>query len=266
MKQRIDTESTSSSHKGLKGLFEKLLRRFKTGMHALLMIPVYFVGLAALGVCLTPGIALFRTTSELTSSSPAWIQNLSYGVCFATGYFLYGVSLIFVAPALKFAMRGKLKPWRGPYYSAEAIKWVCHNFLTYMVRYTFLELVTPSPLSVLFYKMMGMKVGRGAAINTTAISDPSLIELGEKATIGGSVTIIAHYGQAGYLVIAPVKIGARCTIGLRAIVMGGADIGDDVKILPNSVVLPKTVIPAGETWGGVPALKIDLKADSTKAA
>jgi serine acetyltransferase len=40
--------------------------------------------------------------------------------------------------------------------------------------------------------------------------------------------------------------------------MGGAQIGKGAKILPNSVVLPKTVIPAGETWGGVPAQKITV--------
>ena len=34
------------------------------------------------------------------------------------------------------------------------------------------------------------------------------------------------------------------------------EIGEKAKILPNSVVLPKTRIPAGETWGGVPAIRI----------
>jgi serine acetyltransferase len=105
---------------------------------------------------------------------------------------------------------------------------------------------------------MGMKIGRGVQLNTTNISDPSLIELGDKVTIGGSATIVAHYGQGGFLVIAPVKIGEGVTVGLKATIMGDVEIGEYAKILPNSVVLPKTRIPAGETWGGVPAVKIDL--------
>jgi acetyltransferase-like isoleucine patch superfamily enzyme len=71
------------------------------------------------------------------------------------------------------------------------------------------------------------------------------------------VTIVAHYGQGGFLVLAPVHIGDKATIGLRAVLMGGVVIGEGAKILPNSVVLPKTKIPAGETWGGVPAQRIN---------
>ena len=105
--------------------------------------------------------------------------------------------------------------------------------------------------------MMGMKIGKGTVINTTYISDPSMISLGEKVTLGGSVTIVGHYGQAGLLIISPVKIGNNCTIGLKCSVMGGATIGDNVKIMPHSVVMPKTTIPDGEIWGGVPAQKIE---------
>lgn len=256
MKKRIDLDTTESKHKGLVGFFERLLRRFKVGMHAFMMIPVYLIACSLLGLCLVPGITFFRTLSELTSQQNVFIQNFSYGFSIAFGYFLYGISMIIFCPVVNFLIRGKLKAWRGPYYSAEAFNWFLHNALTYMVRFTFLEFVTPSPLNILFYKWMGMKIGKGTVINTTWISDPSLIELGEKVTLGGSVTIVAHYGQAGLLVIAPVKIGNNCTIGLKSSVMGGVTIGDNAKILPHSVVMPKTVIPTGETWGGVPAVKI----------
>ena len=101
-----------------------------------------------------------------------------------------------------------------------------------------------------------MRIGKNCQINSTAISDPSLIELGDYVTIGGSATICAHYASGGFLVIAPVKIGSGATIGLRAIIMGGVEIGEKAKLLPNSVVLPKTKIPAGETWGGVPAIRL----------
>ena len=94
-------------------------------------------------------------------------------------------------------------------------------------------------------------------INTTNISDPGLITIEDGVTIGGSATIIAHYGVQGYLIIAPVLIRKNATIGLRAIVMGGVEIGERVKVLPNSVVLPKTIIPAGDTWAGVPAKRLE---------
>ena len=131
------------------------------------------------------------------------------------------------------------------------------------MRYTFAKFMTPTPLSVLFYKMMRMKIGRAVQINTTNISDPCMIELGDKVTIGGSATLIGHYGSAGFLVLAPVRIGNKVTIGLRAIIMGDVEIGNNVRILPNSVVMPKTRIPDGEIWGGIPAVCIrKAKTDS----
>lgn len=259
MRKKIDLETTSSEHSGLKGLFEKTLRKFKTLMHITTMTPLYFLGCLLMGLCFAPGIWTFRTIHQLIENQNQWIQNFGYGFAIAAAYFMYGFSLIFLAPLTNKILVGKLKEWRGPYYSFESVKWFIHNGLTYLVRFTFLEFATPSPLNILFYKMMGMTIGKGVTINSTWISDPSLIELSDKVTIGGSVTMVAHYGQGGLLVIAPIKIGVGCTIGLKATIMGGVVIGDGAKILPHSVLLPKTVVPPGETWGGVPAQKIELK-------
>lgn len=255
-KKTFDLDTVETKHSGLKGLFEKTLRRFKVAMHAVSMMPIYFFAAVILGVAMAPGVALFRSVSTLTASQPFWIQNFGYAISLALGYFAYGMLMIFLVPTVNFLIRGNLKPWRGPYYSAESLKWFVHNGLTYLLRYTFLEFATPSPLNILFYRMMGMKIGRGVTINSSWISDPSLIELGDKVTVGGSVTLVAHYGQGGLLVIAPVKIGSGVTLGIKSTIMGGVQIGDGAKIMPHSVVLPKTVIPAGETWGGVPAHKI----------
>lgn len=257
MGQRIDLDTTTSDRKGLIGIFETLLRRFRSIMHGVSMMPVYLLGCALLGSCFVPGVYLFRAAGEWTASDPTWLQNFVFGISLVAGYFLYGITLLFAAPMMNFILRANIQPWRGPYYSAESFKWFIHNAITYLPRFTFLEFVTPSPVSNLFYKMMGMKIGHGVVINTTWISDPSLISIGNKTTIGGSATIVAHYGQGGLLVIAPVSIGDRCTIGLKAVIMGGVQIGDGAKVLPLSVVMPNTVIPAGETWGGVPAAKIE---------
>jgi acetyltransferase-like isoleucine patch superfamily enzyme len=116
--------------------------------------------------------------------------------------------------------------------------------------------LTPSPFNIWFYRRLGMKIGKHCQVNSTHISDPSLISLGDRVTVGGSVTLVAHYGQGGFLILAPVVIEDQVTLGLKATVMGGVRIGRGAKVLPHSVILPKTQIPEGETWGGVPARKI----------
>jgi FkbH-like protein len=91
-----------------------------------------------------------------------------------------------------------------------------------------------------------------------AISDPDLTEIGEDALIGWSAEVIAHAfnprpdGTLAY-VSAPIKIGARATIGGSAYVSLGCVIGEGAVVEAKSYVEAFTVIPPGETWSGVPA-------------
>ena len=255
-KKLVDTDPQTTSHSGFIGLYELALRRFKTLVYLLTIMPLYCLGGIFIGVSLVPAIYLYNLVSLLVQDQSSLFQFFAKGLSIGMGFFSFGFCLIFVVPLANFIMRTKPRTFRGPYYSIDFLKWFIHNSLTYLVRYTFLEFITPTPFNLLFFKLMGMKIGRGTQINSSNISDPALIELGEFVTIGGSATLCAHYGMGGYLILAPVKIGNNVTIGLKASVMGGVEIGDGAKIMPHSVVLPKTKIPAGETWGGVPAVRI----------
>lgn len=258
-KQRRELETQKTSHSGLIGLFETVLRRYKTVTHALSTIPLFIMAVGVLTVCLTPSILLFQWLSEVSAQQHFAVKAAALALAVASGFFVYGFSLITVVPLLNFALRTNLRPWRGAYYSFGSLRWYIHNVLAYLVRYTFLEFITPTPFNIMYFRWMGMKIGVDVQLNTTNISDPSLIEIGDRATIGGSATIIAHYATAGFLIIAPTKIGRGATIGLKATIMGGAQIGEYAVIQPNSVVLPKTVVPAGEIWGGVPAQRIAVR-------
>lgn len=258
VEQNPDINEEKSSRRGIGGFFENALRKFQILVHILLVAPLYALGSLCVGLAIVPGVYLFSYLNEVSTGLIPFLRFWILGSAIGAGYFMYGFSLLFLVPALNLLFRAHLSSWRGPYYSLPAVKWYIHNGLTYLMRFTFLEFLTPTPMNLLFYRLMGMKIGRGTIINSTHLSDPSLIEMGEKVTLGGSVTIVGHYGQGGFLVLAPVKIGDKATIGLRAIIMGGVEIGAEAKILPGSVVLPKTVIPAGQTWGGVPAQPVNI--------
>lgn len=255
----IDLESKQSTRSGLSGRIETALRRFRTAAHMLILLPLYAIGSIAIGLAMAPAFFLLENAWHMASSMPALLRYPFLGISAASSFFLYGFCLLLVVPACNSILGRGMKAWRGPYHSLECVKWYVHNGLTYLARYTFLEFVTPTPFNIIFFRLMGMKIGCDVQINSSNISDPSLIEIGDKVTIGGSATLIAHYGMGGLLVISPVKIEDRVTIGLKATIMGGVHIEAGAKVLANSVVLPRTRIPAGETWGGVPARKIDLR-------
>lgn len=245
-KKKLDVNATTSDLPGLSGVVEGSLRKAKNIAFFLVMVPIGILYILCVTVSLIPGITLYREVSELTANSSVLWQNVGMAFSFAATYFLYGFTLIFVVPLVNRILPLKVRPHRATWYSLSVVPWYYHNALTYLVRYTFLEFLTPTPLNILFYKMMGMKIGKGSIINTTNISDPCLIEIGDYVTIGGSATIVAHYGMKGFLIIDRVVIEDKATIGLRAIVFGDVVIGKGALIKANDTVMPKSRIPPRE--------------------
>jgi hypothetical protein len=242
---RMDVDTTESELSGIKGFFEIVLRKFRTPFFYAALIPVYILAAIIMAISTLPGIYLFNYLFNLTLNLPQIVHFFAIALSIVCGYLLYGFTLVFVTPFFNKILPFRLKAFRGPYYSLHSIPWYVHNALIYLVRYTFLEFITPTPINILFYKMMGMKIGKGVHINTTNISDACLIELEDKVTIGGSAHIICHYAAKGFLVIAPVRIRNGATLGLKCTVMGDVEIGENAIIAPHEVVYPKSKIPAG---------------------
>ena len=241
-----------------KGLFDLALRKGKSITHGLTMVPIYLIASILIGVAIAPGIGVYRFIFGLGDGASPVFSTLAIGIGIAAGFFTYGFAILLVVPLANWPIRSRVKAARGSFHSAQFLPWYLHNSLAYIVRYSFLDYVTPTPLNHMYYALMGMKIGKNAQINSSNITDAALLTVEADVTIGGSVTIICHYGQSGYLILAPTIIRKGAVVGILATIMADVEIGEGAKVLANSVVLPKTRIPAGETWGGVPARKIEL--------
>lgn len=244
-----DVLSTTSDKIGFAGFLESLLRRFRNTSYLVALTPLYIIAMFAMGLSVLPGVYLFTYVYEITLNLSEFYRYLFLATGLVGAYFAYGITLIFVMPAVNFLIPIKLKPFRGQYYSLRSVPWYIHNAFTYVVRYTFLEFVTPTPVNILFYRMMGMKIGKGVHLNTTNISDPALITLEDHVTVGGSAHIIAHYASKGYVIVEPVTIKKGATLGLKSTVMGDVVIGENAVIAPHEVVFPKSRVPANRKPG-----------------
>jgi hypothetical protein len=242
-KEFIDVHATSSNRKGFSGSLEGFLRKFRSVGFTLMLVPIAVMYIFCMGLSLTPGITLLGAVNEWTQHSHFILRNACLGFSVAATFFSYGLTLIFVVPAVNKLLPLKVKPQRASWFSLSVIPWYYHNALTYLVRYTFLDFITPTPLNILFFKMMGMKIGKGTMINTSNISDPCLIEIGDYCTIGGSASLVAHYGQKGMLVIDKLVICDKATIGLKASLFGDVVIGKGALVKAHEVIMPKTRIP-----------------------
>lgn len=248
-KKYDDPLKTTSDRKGILGLFEGIMRKFRSVSFVLMLTPMVVVYLLCLGIALTPGVVIFKFAYPYLESFNLILQSLTIALCFAAGLISFWLSLVLVIPLFNLPLLPLIKPQKGTWYSLNVIPWYYHNGLTQLARYLALDFMTPTPINILFYKLMGMKIGKGVVINTSNISDPCLIQLDDYVTIGGSATLFAHYGMKGYLIVDRVHIKKGTTIGLKASVMGDVIIGENVMVTPHTVILPKSRIANGAMVG-----------------
>jgi acetyltransferase-like isoleucine patch superfamily enzyme len=235
---------------------DRLTRRFSRSAYVIVVLLLYLLASTALGLALAPALFIFGQLLTWSQNLPQLLHWIISGFGLAISFFIFGFTLLFVVSIYNWLLPTKVRPFKGGYYSLEAVPWFLHNGLFYLVRFTFLPFVTLTPFGICFLKAMGMTLGRHVFINTEYISDPQLITLGDDVALGGSVRIFAHYGGHGNLVVEPVIVGERATIGLAATIMGDVQIGADATILAHSVLMPGSRVGKGETWGGVPARPI----------
>jgi acetyltransferase-like isoleucine patch superfamily enzyme len=245
-KSREDTNLITSKLPGIWGFVEKFLRKFRFLSFYLLLIPISFCYIICLALALFPPLLILLFTFQYAVNHGFSLMATAFWLSLAMGvnFLLFIMTLSLAVIIFNFPFLFLIGPMRGTWFSVKAIPWYYHNALLQLARYTVLDFLAPTPLLTLFYRGMGMKVGKNVMINTTNISDPALITLGDHVMIGGSATIFAHYAMGGYLIISTTHIKNGVTIGLKASIMGNVVIGENVIIRPNEVVLPKSRIPA----------------------
>ena len=241
-KEFIDIHETTSDKSGLLGFLERTLRRHKTMTYLFFYLLVVFVCLSCLSFSFLPLVIILRYVFSVFSESSILVSSLMISLGIGMGVFLFIPMLLISTVFFNWLNPFRIKAWKGNWYSVNGIPWFYHNSLFYLVRYSVLDFITPSPIAIWYLKAMGMKIGKGTLINTSNISDPCLIELGDYVTIGGSVTLMAHYGQKGILILSPTVIKNKAMVGLKSSIFGGVTIEEGAVVKPHEVILPKSVV------------------------
>jgi len=134
--------------------------------------------------------------------------------------------------------------------------WMLHYGINNYLRvFGFQRLVQSNPLlRRLYFSLYGAKIDRCAKISyETDLLDPSLVEICEGTKIGAYTTIAGHYSDETSFILGRVRIARNVLVGGETLIGPGVTIGEGAIIEARSGILPNTVIPAGEVWGGSPA-------------
>lgn len=234
---------------------------FATITQLLCTICLYFVGIIVMSLAILPGILLVHHV---------WTNAFNYAIilrfwliCLSlvSAYFIYGFSLIFILGLLRIIFRLNLKEGEYRIASFGIYRWMFINGLYMIAAITFMDFIMLTPFSIIFFRLMGAKVGKNVQINSKKCFDLSLIEIGDNVVIGGYATIMCHSFERNRLILRKVRIGKNVVLGLNSVIMSGAEIGDGAFITAGAILGKNKQVAACSVYAGVPAESIKERRD-----
>ena len=117
---------------------------------------------------------------------------------------------------------------------------------------------TTSPARRFWRRTCGCSAPASAAAATSArpVDLPDLIEIGDGASLGYGVDLEPGHVTAGWLYVAPIRIGTGAYVGTNSVVLRGGSVGCGARVAEQSLVAHGQTIPDGETWAGSPSRRV----------
>jgi amino acid adenylation domain len=188
--------------------------------------------------------------TELVTTQPWYVA-----VPLVPVYYLVFVGLpaLALTVMLKWTLVGRCRAENLPIYSfrvwrSEA---VTTTYEALAVPYL-LDLLRGTPWLPLLLRSLGTKIGKRVYLDTTDVTEPDLVSIGDEAMLNADCGPQTHLFEDRVMKTGVVRIGARSSIGSRSIVLYQSDIGHDTTLDPLSLVMKGEVLAANTQWTGSP--------------
>ena len=190
-----------------------------------------------------------------------WLRILILAMSLFPAFFIFAIALMVLS-----AGAARLLGWRTPAnaemrivdFGWPLLDWARYLMMNHIVRVFVGTLLRATPLWTLYIRLNGARVGRGVYVNSLAVMDHNLLEIGDWATIGSDVHLAGHTFEAGMVKTAPVRIGARAMIGVGSWIGIGVEIGEGAQVGALSVVPKYRVIEPGAVHTGGSEGRVDV--------
>ncbi|WP_081789154.1 Pls/PosA family non-ribosomal peptide synthetase [Kutzneria albida] len=144
-----------------------------------------------------------------------------------------------------------LKPGRYPLWGLTYLRFWLYGKVVGIAP---LPLLAGSPLLAPYLRLMGARIGRDCHMSSV-VGLPALVNIGAGVSIGYGARVQPYQVEAGWLRLAPIRLGTGSYLGTNCVVLPGAEIGADASVGDQSLVAADQVIPDGEHWSGSPATR-----------
>ncbi|HCT78294.1 MAG TPA: peptide synthetase [Micromonosporaceae bacterium] len=147
-----------------------------------------------------------------------------------------------------------IRPGRYPLWGLTYIRLWALNLLLAIGP---LPVFSGSPLMATYLRLLGARIGRRTTIATSAISLPSMIDIGADVSVGYGVSLRPWRVEDGWVHVAPIMVGPGAFVGANAVLEPGASVGAYAALGEQSLLGPDEFIPPGARWSGSPPSPIE---------
>ncbi|MBA4189784.1 MAG: amino acid adenylation protein [Planctomycetaceae bacterium] len=164
----------------------------------------------------------------------------------------FASALCVVVLALKWLLLGKVKPGTHPLWSCWCSRWDFHYVLWEMYARGPLAALEGTLLLNVYLRAMGVKIGKNVVLGSgfSHVVDPDMLSFADGSTV--SAMFQAHTFEDRVLKIDYVTIGTGATLGNASVLLYGADVGTDTRVVAHSVVMKRERLQPGSTYAGCP--------------
>ena len=222
---------------------------------------------ASLGLELMLGLAAFLPALGLLALLGSELPNLNsspfemlFEVALITAISVPLTALI-VALTLRIVWRMVKPGWYGDHASVGWALWFGEELKKSSI--TLLFPLYASTFTRPWYRLMGIKVGRGTELSVSTGLNP-LVSFGELAQGTDDIGFCTTRSRGGWTEVAPITVGNRSFLGPGSILRGNTALKDD-SLLGVMTLSPEDPA-AGTSWLGVPALELPRQPEEADAS
>jgi len=193
-------------------------------------------------------IAMIYLSYYVIHSFPFW-QSVLLIPAIGVGL-MAGVS--FCVVMVKNALIGVYKPVIKPL-------WSPYVWVNEAVNGTYESVIAPllmplqgTPYISVFLRLLGVKIGKHAFIETLLFGEFDLVDIGDYAALNFDVIVQNHLFEDRIFKSSGLKIGNDCSVGNMAVILYDTEMGDGSSIGPLSLLMKGENIPKMSRFEGIP--------------
>ena len=115
------------------------------------------------------------------------------------------------------------------------------------------RMLAGTPFKNVLSRLLGVRLGRRVFDDGAAMTERTLVTIGDDATLNAGAVIQCHSQEDGHFKSDRISIGAGGVLGLNAFVHYGVRMGDGAVLGAGSFLMKGEEVPPGSRWSGNPA-------------